>query len=209
MADRIGLGYSQGLRLLRSTLFERSYQLGFERVKIIYLIGSPGAGKTTLSHAFMSGWLHLGDLDKPVKSQIHITPHGKAISLGWNREHFGGTDTLGNTAIIPIEDWLPRMAQGDLWAVFGEGDRLANARFFTLAKNISDFQLFYLDTDPHEAEHRRFHRSEQTGKVQNPIWVKGRETKHRNLALNWNAYRLDGNLTPEQNAALMWDIVLS
>jgi thymidylate kinase len=178
-------------------------------LKIIYLIGSPGAGKTTLSHAFMKNWEAIGDLQDPIKHRLFNTAHGKAISLGWNREHFGGTDTLGNTAIIPIEDWLPKIAQGDLWAVFGEGDRLANVRFFTLAQRVGDLQLFYLDTDPEEAAGRRLERAERTGKLQNPTWVKGRETKHRNLALSWKAYRLDGNLTPEQNAALMWDVVLS
>lgn len=178
-------------------------------MKIVYLIGSPGAGKTTLMEAFTAGFLDLGTLEDPVKCRLSITPHGRAISLGWNRPYFGGTDTLGNTAILPIEKWLPDLAKSDLWAVLGEGDRLANARFFKLCKEISDFQLFYLDTDPHEAEHRRFHRSEHTGKTQNPTWVKSRETKHRNLALTWSAYRLDGWNTPEQNAALMWDVVLS
>lgn len=178
-------------------------------LKTIYLIGSPGAGKTTLMESFTLGWLSLGTIEDPIKYRLHITPHGKAISLGWNRPYFGGTDTLGNTAILPIEGWLPKVAKSDLWAVIGEGDRLANNRFFKLCKEVSDFQLFYLDTDPHEAAHRRSHRSEHTGKTQNPTWVKSRETKHRNLALSWSAYRLDGNLTPEQNAALMWDVVLS
>lgn len=175
----------------------------------IYLIGAPGAGKTTLTEAFTKEWQTVGELDDPIKYRLHETPHGKALSLGWLRPNFGGTDTLGNTAIIPIEEWYPKVAKSDLWAIYGEGDRLANARFFNLAQSVGDFLLFYLDTDPAEAEARRRKRSELTGKQQNPSWVKGRETKHRNLALQFSAYRLPGSNTPEQNAKLMWDVVLS
>lgn len=177
-------------------------------MKVIYLIGAPGSGKTTLTEAFTADWKTTGELDDPVKYRLHETNYGAAISLGWLRPNFGGTDTLGNTAIIPIETWLPGL-RNVIWALYGEGDRLANARFFNLAKDLGDFYLFYLDTDPSVAEQRRRARSILTGKQQNPSWVKGRETKHRNLALQFSAYRLDGSFTPEQNAKLMWDVVLS
>lgn len=178
-------------------------------MKIIYLIGAPGAGKTTLTEAFTRDWQETARLDSPIKYRIHATPQGEAISLGWLRPNFGGTDTLGNTAIIPIEGWLPKVAESNLTYLYGEGDRLANARFFNFAKSLGEFYLFYLDTERHIAEVRRKVRALETGKQQNPSWVKGRETKHANLAKQFNAYCLPGHGTPEYTAELMWNVILS
>lgn len=178
-------------------------------MKIIYLIGAPGAGKTTLTEAFTRDWQETARLDDPIKYRKHFTPQGEAISLGWLRPNFGGTDTLGNTAIIPIETWLPKVAESNLTYLYGEGDRLANARFFNLAKSVGQLYLFYLDTDPAVSEQRRRTRAAETGKQQNPTWVKGRETKHRNLAREFNAITIPGHGTPEYGAELMWNVILS
>jgi GTPase SAR1 family protein len=178
-------------------------------MKIIYLIGAPGAGKTTLTEAFTRDWQEIAKLDDPIKYRKHITPQGEAISLGWLRPNFGGTDTLGNTAIIPIEEWLPKVAKSNLTYLYGEGDRLANARFFNLAKSVGQLYLFYLDTDPAVAEQRRRERAALTGKQQNPSWVKGRETKHRNLAREFHAITIPGHGTSEYGAELMWNVILS
>jgi GTPase SAR1 family protein len=170
-------------------------------MKIIYLIGAPGSGKTTLTEAFTRKWVEVDQIDDPIKYRTHITAEGSAISLGWLRPAFGGTDTLGNTAILKIEPWLPTVKAN---IVYGEGDRLANSRFFDLAKSISDFRLFYLNTDPALAAERRAQRSLLTGKEQNPSWVKGRVTKHRNLAIQYKAFEIPSGLTAEQGADLMW-----
>lgn len=169
-------------------------------MNIIYLIGAPGSGKTTLTEAFTRDWIELGKFEKPIKYRTHATPYGDSISLGWLRPTFGGTDTLGNTAILEIEKWLPGVQER---VIYGEGDRLANKRFFDLARSIGKLHLFYLDTDPVVAEERRHQRSQLTGKVQNPSWVAGRVTKHRNLANAEKAIRIPGNLTPEEGADVM------
>lgn len=177
-------------------------------MKIIYLIGAPGAGKTTLTEAFTSDWTDSAKHEQPVKFRTHHTPHGDALSLGWLRPSFGGTDTLGNTAILSIEPWLPNIAK-DYSIIYGEGDRLANARFFDLCKTIGDFYLFYLATDPLVAAERRAQRSIATGKTQNPTWVKGRETKHKNLAMTYKAYEIPNGLTPQAGADLMRNVIFS
>jgi len=180
-------------------------------MNIIYLIGAPGAGKTTLTEACTRDWQETARLDDPIKYRKHTTPLGETISLGWLRPNFGGTDTLGNTAIIPIESWLPTLPNlmPNLVYLYGEGDRLANARFFNLAKSIGHLYLFYLNTSPALTAQRRQERAALTGKEQNPTWVKGRETKHKNLAHQFNAHEISGDLTPEYGAQLMWNVILS
>lgn len=179
-------------------------------MKIIYLIGEPGSGKTTLTEAFTRDWTNPHHFEKPIKYREHDTPNGLALSLGWLRPNFGGTDTLGNAAIVSIEPWLPKVAESNLYQIlYGEGDRLANDRFFNLCKANGEFHLFYLDTDPEVAKLRRYERSLATGKEQNPSWVKGRATKHKNLAQRWNAIRIPGNLNPEQGANLISQTVFS
>jgi hypothetical protein len=69
--------------------------------------------------------------------------------------------------------------------------------------------LFYLNTDPLVAAERRAQRSIATGKTQNPTWVKGRETKHRNLALTYKAYEIPSGLTPQAGADLMSNVIFS
>jgi GTPase SAR1 family protein len=169
-------------------------------MKTIYLIGQPGAGKTTLTEAFTNNWVETDKIDEPIKHRLHKTPNGLAISLGWIRPTFGGTDTLGNTAIVAIEPWLPTV---NVDIVYGEGDRLANARFFNLAKSLGEFHLFYLNTEPHIAKARRDARNAITGKVQNESWVKGRATKHANLAGEFNAIEIPSGLSPQEGAELM------
>lgn len=169
-------------------------------MKTVYLIGAPGAGKTTLTEALTPDWQEIAKYSTPVKWREHDTPHGSAVSLGWLRPSFGGTDTLGNAAILKIEPWYPHITH-DL--VFGEGDRLANKRFFDLAAKYGEFHLFYLDTHPNVCAERRRRRAENTGKVQNATWVKGRETKHRNLAHQFNATVIPDGLTAQEGAAII------
>jgi GTPase SAR1 family protein len=175
-------------------------------VKIIYLIGAPGSGKTTLTEAFTHDWRDSANHEDPIKFRTHHTPHGDALSLGWLRPAFGGTDTLGNTAILAIEPWLPQIAK-EYSIIYGEGDRLANSRFFDLCKGIGEFHLFYLNTEPELCAQRRYERSLKTGKTQNPSWVKGRETKHRNLAKTYKAFEIPSGLTPQAGADLMRNVI--
>ena len=175
---------------------------------IIYVIGAPGSGKTTLTAEFTQDWTDTARHEEPIKFRTHHTIYGDALSLGWLRPAFGGTDTLGNTAILAIEPWLPGIAK-DYSIIYGEGDRLANARFFNLCKSIGEFHLFYLNTEPALCAERRAQRSLLTGKTQNASWVKGRETKHRNLAHTYKAFEIPSGLTPQGGAELMRDVIFS
>ena len=169
----------------------------------IYLIGQPGSGKTTLTREFQKNWAKINLYDKPFKYQEHEAPSlGRVYSLGWDREHFGGTDTLGNTVITHMSLFY-KNAHEDGATIYGEGDRLASARFFDLAQLYGKLHLFYLTTSDEESERRRIARSQQTGKEQNPSWAKGRATKHRNLASQFKAILLPGDKSPTQITEIM------
>jgi GTPase SAR1 family protein len=171
----------------------------------IYLIGQPGSGKTTLTKEFQKDWAKINLYAQPFKYQEYEAPKlGKIYSLGWDREHFSGTDTLGNTVITQ----MPAFYKEADATIYGEGDRLASRTFFDLAKSYGTLHLFYLNTDDATAAARREARSAKTGKTQNPTWAKGRATKHRNLAREYRAIELQPN-SPSIMAQVMADYLYS
>lgn len=176
---------------------------------LVYIIGQPGAGKTTLMKAICRGSQTLYVADKPVPHKAVRGPRGMFAVLGRDREPFGGTDTLSHAAAGDCEEWveeLARCAAGRL--VFAEGDRLASKRFLAAARSQYRLLLFSLDC-PNElaAERRLFRASEHGLKQQSASWVKGRVTKHANLALSESAVRLDARMAPDDLAELVWSEV--
>lgn len=157
----------------------------------LVLLGEPGAGKSTLIAELIEPWTQLTLELHPVKHTTYDSPYGKALQLGWTRVPFSGTDTLGQAAINPISDWYEEGIEG---LVIAEGDRLANDRFIKLAKQAGTTLVFHLNTDPRVAQERRILRARAFSlATQNPSWIQGRQTKHRNLAERWNAIVLDGS----------------
>ena len=171
-------------------------------MQTVYLIGSPGVGKTTLVKELTKDWLLADTASIPVKHLCYTTPFGRAIELGHRREPFGGTDTLAYDAINKIEQWLPALEGIDL--IIGEGDRLANTRFITLCKQLGKVHLYHLTTEPETSAQRRAQRAQEYGTAkQNEAWVKGRASKHENLAKKHNAVTLTANLEPAMLARII------
>jgi hypothetical protein len=176
---------------------------------LTYIIGQPGAGKTTLMNEICKGASILYTADSPVVHRGMKGPHGLFSVLGKDRPPFGGTDTLSHAVAGNCEEWveaLSRCAAGGI--VFGEGDRLASKRFLAAARVHYRVLLFCLEVDNATAAARRAARAEDHGlNQQSASWVKGRVTKHANLALSESAVRLDARLSPEDNAKLVWSEV--
>lgn len=160
-------------------------------MKFIYLIGAPGAGKTTTMR-----WIrfHLGVVTRPVPVPFAHTEwmkdgKVKAVEYGENRGAFSGTDALSMSVIekaIPFTDYLGRLGVAP---IFAEGDRLANVRFFNAVRAAGyTLQLFYLEAPEELLADRRAQRSKvYGGKEQDATWVKSRATKARALAQDFRA----------------------
>jgi predicted ABC-type transport system involved in lysophospholipase L1 biosynthesis ATPase subunit len=160
---------------------------------LLYLIGQPGSGKSTLAAALTDGldWI---ESTHPFAHRACLAPGGTVVELGARREKFSGTDALSMNVQPKVVEWLGSSAPG---LVLGEGDRLANDKFFKKAMGLGwNVRLAYLAVPSAVAEERRLARAAALGAdPQGPVWVKGRVTKNRRLAETWASfmYRLDAN----------------
>lgn len=168
-------------------------------MRIIYLIGEPGSGKSSLMD-FALGHHRSSLILKPF---AHMTlgpvenPWG--IELGKVRESFGGTDALSMGVLPVVVEWMQTHPAP---TIFGEGDRLTAQSFFEAAKACGELAVVHLATPPEEAARRRAKR----GSNQNEAWVRGRITKVKNLAERYATHTIDGSLPIRQKADLLRSI---
>jgi GTPase SAR1 family protein len=148
--------------------------------RMIYLVGQPGAGKSTLMADLTEQFDRL-TREEPVPHDCLIdrrsgSVHG--VEIGRRREAFSGTDALASAIIDKAVPWiLHRPCE----LVLGEGARLGNKRFLESAIEAGyDVTLALLDHD--QAEDWRAIRSKQLKRTQNESWVRGRLSASRNLA---------------------------
>lgn len=160
--------------------------------QLLYLIGIPGSGKTTLTEAVLGGVTSL-------VRKNHTVPHCEygpgRVQLGFPREGHGGTDALS----MSIAPKVFAALEGDDWEyVFAEGDRLATKSFFNGAKALGwNLRVLWLLTPIDVAMERRAAR----GSTQDETWLKGRITKVYNLGRAFGAEILDGSLPVAELAA--------
>ena len=165
---------------------------------LIYLVGEPGAGKTTALRTALADYARTESRAGECPVMILARPPGQAADglpdriteLGRDREGpFGGTDALS----MSVSPKAVAALDGLDGLVVAEGDRLAHDGFLRAAEeNGWQVVVMALTTSPSEAAARRRARD---GGAQNETWVTGRRTKAVTLARRWGAVRIDGNRT--------------
>lgn len=156
-----------------------------EQNSLMYLLGQPGSGKTTLMRATMAG----------VATEVLAEPFAMlrypgGYELGGIREGFGGSDVLPMNVQPRALQWLREVQPA---AVLVEGDRLANDKFFVNVLLAGyDLSVVWLRCSDACAGQRRRAR----GSKQNPAWVAGRASKVLRLAESWcaDAWVLDAEM---------------
>ena len=160
---------------------------------LLYLLGGPGSGKTTVLETLLGlpyneqSWVGSDDPFAHLRLDA-------VVLLGRRRAGFGGTDTLPMNVARKAEAWI---ASTPAQVVAGEGDRLAYNGFFCAARDAGyRLSVIHLDTGPDVAAQRRAARAAALGtKLQNPTWVRGRESKAAKLAARWSTDWVNGNNT--------------
>lgn len=152
---------------------------------LLYLIGGPGTGKSTLMRKLTAELTRVPINPGPERvardGLFDGTGGMPAIELGVRRGAFSGTDALPSSVITRAVPWLTAQTEAPL--ILGEGARLGNARFLTAARDAGyRVTLGVLEHD--QADEWRAIRSARLARLQDPAWVKGRFTAVRNLADN-------------------------
>ena len=155
---------------------------------LIYLIGYPGSGKTTAMVEALGAICR----DRGLVPRVEIQPFahtvytteaegrdGGLVELGRAREVYGGTDTLSLSVQPRVLDW---MGESGVGVIVGEGDRLANSKFFAAAEALGrTVHIIHLKCPEEVARNRAWARG---SRFKEP-WLKGRITKVNRLAEQW------------------------
>ncbi|URC18108.1 adenylate kinase [Mycobacterium phage Zenteno07] len=148
--------------------------------RLIYLIGAPGSGKSTLMARLTSHLEREPQTGGPVAHDLLRFMDGvvAGAEIGRRRELFGGTDALPASIIEKAIPWIETRPYELLLA---EGARLANKRFLEAAV-AAGYEVHLAHLDHPDVEVWRAKRSDEIGKVQDAAWVKGRTTASAKLA---------------------------
>lgn len=143
------------------------------RPLMLYLVGRPGAGKSTLMAALTAG-LPFVERKQPV---AHLDYGGRVVQLGRNREGFPGTDTLGMASIVTVQSWVSSNERP--MVLLGEGDRLATPKFFDHCRAAGYETTVVGVVSPNDTVQQR--RAARTDWHPNEAWLRGRDTKAAKL----------------------------
>jgi hypothetical protein len=177
-------------------------------MRLTYLIGEPGVGKSTLMRAITDGWLgvevakpfaHVDYFPGDCEVVLGVSP--LATQLGRDDGPYPGTDRL-SMGVLPMA--LKFVDTLEVPLVLAEGDRLATMKFLGPVSQRFSVTLVRLSATDELLEARRRER----GSAQNSTWLKGRATKVARLVDAWTesggrSITLDASTTPLEQVATL------
>ena len=145
---------------------------------LLYIVGAPGVGKSTLARALTEGWDREVLRSAPVphsRLRHPLTGRLTGLELGVPRPDFPGTDTLA----MDISPRALHFLTGTCVPfALCEGSRLATRPFLgELARSGVDITVVSLTAD----EELLTARWRARGSVQNPTWRKGAATRAQRI----------------------------
>lgn len=154
------------------------------RNTLVYFVGPPGVGKSTLM-AGLTAPLERHPRSKPFAHDLLLAPGTTAapgvlpapvaVELGRRREDFSGTDALSMSVQPLAVDWIVGRPYP---LILGEGARLATVGFLgAAAVSGYDVHLVHLEASAAVLDIRRVGR----GSNQSPQWMRGAETRARRI----------------------------
>lgn len=141
--------------------------------KLIYLIGMPGTGKTTLMKEIVADH----DLQKERVIDLLDTEkcdHFRLLGKYEEGETFAGTDRLSMAVAPKAIEWISSNPDE---IILGEGDRLNNKAFFEAAKGVGELHIIELTVTDGERE-RRY---KERGSEQSEKFIQTCRTKVKNI----------------------------
>lgn len=150
---------------------------------IIALAGEPATGKTTIVQGIIERLGGVKEFEKfkfGTLTGLYNLAENLFILGVYDGSTFAGTDRLSmaviKDAVLYLENTKDRVDFKNSTLLF-EGDRLCNQRFFDACKATCDTSIIFLIAD----EEVKILRHKKRGDTQSDKWLKGRETKIRNL----------------------------
>jgi ribose 1,5-bisphosphokinase PhnN len=146
-------------------------------VRLIYVVGPPGSGKSTLMAGLTAGLIRVPTTDARLpRDELYSNGLRVGVELGRQRGDFSGTDALAMN-IHPLAcAWV---AATTVPLIFGEGQRLGTRGFLSAAAGAGRLvDLIHLDPPAEVCAARRAAR----GSRQQETWVRGATTRATRLA---------------------------
>ncbi len=186
---------------------------------VLYVLGEPGIGKTTLVRAFLRDAL-VRDEDGfpgPVRKVSYPAPPspkwtlaGRTAAAGhYKGDAFDGADTIPyNGARAALEFWRDQIRPYTELTIL-DGARFATKPSLAFLREVPGIKVIGVHlVAPYDAVARRAQRCADAGtEPQNPSWVKGATTGARNFAKLIDAVEIDAKRSPLEIAGRVFDVV--